>query len=72
MATSRHCDSCGKLISVDNPVMAKVYLAKKTTAKSDHANYSAHADVGKCCFVAVSQRFKWQKRRSIPRREKVA
>lgn len=53
------CDLCGK---PTERVVAKLYLSNRTGGKNDHANYTAHADVGECCMGLVVK-FKWQRRK---------
>lgn len=68
MARGAHtCDICGNECK---RVVAKLYLSPKTNAKSDHANYTAHADVGECCGEKAVGMVKWQKRKKVPRKAK--
>jgi hypothetical protein len=61
------CDICGNETA---RVVAKLYLAPKTGTKSDHANYTAHADVGVCCGPRIVKDIRWQQRKKVPRKAK--
>lgn len=64
------CDLCGK---PTERIVAKLYLSNRTGQKNDHANYTAHADVGICCIEKVVKNgIKWQTRKRNKRtKEKV-
>lgn len=67
MASRSVCDSCGKDITEDNPLAAKLFLTPKNGKKTryDHSGYTSHLDVGKCCVKKVYDLGKWQKRKKI-------
>lgn len=54
------CDMCGK---PTNRIIAKLTLIPaRPGASLTHSNYTAHADIGECCFQELSKLVKWQKR----------
>lgn len=63
------CDSCGRPCE---RVVAKLYLSNHTGLRNDHANYTAHADIGDCCIAKFigNGTIKWQKRKSNKRTKK--
>lgn len=63
MALREHCDVCGKPTT---KIAYKLFLSEKN-GRSDHSNYTAHADVGECCQVAVKRDIKWQPRKKQER-----
>lgn len=55
------CDVCRRPCQ---KIVAKIYLSPRTGGKSDHANYTAHADIGECCAPDfLNGKIKWQKRK---------
>jgi hypothetical protein len=66
MALHKDCDNCGKRISDDNPIVAKLYIAPFTSGKTRavHSLYTGHMDIGYCCSAKVVKGMNWQKRRT--------
>lgn len=55
------CDICGKPTP---QIVAKLYLSNHTGGRNDHANYTAHADVGRCCAsIILTNGIKWTRRK---------
>lgn len=63
MAASRTCDICGQQT---DEIVAKLFLAPVNPGqtRATHSNYTAHADVGKCCLTKVRAFAKWQQRKT--------
>lgn len=62
MASVRTCDSCGKQITNDNPLIAKEFIAPIVDGKTrtTHSHYTGHMDIGKCCARELGR--PWRKR----------
>lgn len=60
------CDGCGKSITAENPIIAKLYFSPvlKTRARTDHGSYSRHADIGLCCSAKIVKGIDWRMRQT--------
>ena len=64
MSAHRTCDSCGKTITEENPIVTKLFMVPvKQGVTAKHSSYTHHMDVGQCCFNKVHD-LGWQKRKS--------
>jgi hypothetical protein len=57
------CDACGE---ETDEIVSKLFLAPVIRGKTrtNHGNYTAHADVGVCCVEKLTTMVTWQKRLS--------
>ena len=59
------CDNCGK---PTDKLVLKLFKANLTeSAKKDHSQYAAHADIGECCAVEINK-INWTPRKRGTRR----
>jgi hypothetical protein len=64
MAKSFVCDGCGQ---PTDAVAIKLFLAT-LPGRSDHSEYSKHADIGPCCAERLSRIIRWQDRKRKPKK----
>jgi len=75
MAVARRCDSCGKEITDNNPLVMKLWATAVSNGKigrTSHNNYTHSLDVGQCCLIKVNAFGKWAQRKKQKARVKAA
>lgn len=64
MSAHRECDSCGRKITEQNPIVMKLFMIPVLPGQpAKHSSYTHHMDVGKCCYQKTVD-WKWQKRKT--------